>query len=470
MNNRKKKENKVFVDPLREQPQSIDAEKAVLSALMQDTKSIAKAIESIDESYFYLESHRVIYMALVTLFDKKVAIDMLTLNEELDRQGKLDEIGGPYYLAEVNNAVPSAANMDYHLEIVKNKALSRRLIQVCNEVIEQAYEQEKNVDEMLDRAEREVFDLAQNRVKQGFDNLNDILHVTFEQIEELYHTAGTGVTGIDTGFKKLNELTAGFQKSEFIVVAGRPSMGKTAFALNLMRNAAVDHNIPVGFFSLEMSSEALALRLLCTESKVNQMAVRNGRMSSEELKRLSQFVGILSEAPIFIDDSPGLNVLQLRSKARRMVAEHKVQLFIVDYLQLMEEPNQDNRQQEITKISRALKALAKELNVPVVALSQLSRAVETRDKTKKPQLSDLRESGAIEQDADVVMFVYRPEYYKIETFEDTGQPTHNMCEIIIGKQRNGPVGTVRLTFLKEFGKFADPPSMIEESVYPTESY
>jgi replicative DNA helicase len=368
-------------------------------------------------------------------------------------------------LAEIANVVPSSANIIYHLNIVKEKAIARKLITVCNEVISDAYEQQKEADLLLDDAEKAIFDISEKRIKKGFESINPLLHSTFEKIEELYHTSRTGVTGVSSGFKKLDEFTAGFQKSEFIVLAGRPSMGKTAYALNIARNAAVDLKVPVGFFSLEMSSEALVLRLLCMESMVNQNNVRTGRLSGDELKRLSQYVGVLDEAAIYIDDTPGMNVLQLRSKARRLVAEKNCQMFIVDYLQLMESPREESRQQEITKISRSLKNLAKELSVPVIALSQLSRAVETRDKSRKPQLSDLRESGAIEQDADVVLFVYRPEYYNIKEFEDTKESTYNKCEIIIGKQRNGPVGNVKLNFLKEFGKFSDPAPFTEEGVY-----
>lgn len=458
------------VEGIRVPPQANEVEQAVIAAMLLDKEAISTAIESIDETYFYKESHRKIYLAIVDLFDRHEAVDMLTITEELKKKGDLEDVGGPFYISEITNSVPSSANIEYHINIVRQKALSRKLITVCNEITNDAFEQEKEVDNLLDQAEQSIFRISESRIKKGFESVNPILHKTFERIDELYHSSGTGVTGIASDFKKLDEMTAGFQKSDFIVLAGRPSMGKTAFALNLMRNAAVDHSLPIGFFSLEMSAEALVLRLLCTESRVNQMAVRTGRMNAEEMKRLSKYVGVLDQAPIYIDDTPGLNILQLRSKARRLVADKDVKLFVIDYLQLMEGSKEESRQQEITKISRSLKGLAKELDVPVIALSQLSRAVETRDKSRKPQLSDLRESGAIEQDADVVLFVYRPEYYDIQTFEDTGESTHNKSEIIIGKQRNGPVGTIRLTFLKEYGKFADPAPFIEESVFPTEEF
>ncbi len=458
------------VEGIRIPPQANEVEQAVIAAMLLDKEAISAAIESIDETYFYKESHRKIYLAIVELFDRHEAVDMLTLTEELKKKGNIDDVGGPYYISEIINSVPSSANIEYHINIVRQKALSRKLITVCTEIVNDSFEQEKEVDNLLDKAEQSIFQISESRIKKGFESVNPILHTTFERIDELYHSSGTGITGISSDFKKLDELTAGFQKADFIVLAGRPSMGKTAFALNLMRNAAVDHSLPIGFFSLEMSAEALVLRLLCTESRVNQMSVRTGKMNAEEMKRLSKYVGVLDQAPIYIDDTPGLNILQLRSKARRLVADKDVKMFIVDYLQLMEGSREESRQQEITKISRSLKGLAKELNVPVVALSQLSRAVETRDKSRKPQLSDLRESGAIEQDADVVLFVYRPEYYDIQTFEDTGESTHNKSEIIIGKQRNGPVGTIRLTFLKEYGKFADPAPFIEESVFPNEEF
>jgi replicative DNA helicase len=458
------------VSNLRLTPQALDVEQAVLCGMILDKEAIAKAIENIDETFFYRDAHRVIYVAITTLFDNHEAVDLLTLTEILKKQETLEQAGGPYNLAEIANVVPSSANIEYHLNIVKEKALARKLINVCNEIVSESYEQTYDVEELLDKAERSIFEISENRMRKGFESVNPLLHSTFEQIEELYHGSRTGVTGVPSGFKKLDEFTAGFQKSDFIVVAGRPSMGKTAFALNLARFAAVEHKIPVGLFSLEMAAEALVLRLLCTEAMINQTNVRTGKLSADELKRMAQHVGVLGEAPIYIDDSAGLNILQLRSKARRLVAEKNIQMFIVDYMQLMESSKEENRQQEITKISRSLKSLAKELSVPVIALSQLSRAVETRDKSHRPQLSDLRESGAIEQDADVVMFVYRPEYYNIKEFEDTREPTYNKCEIIIGKQRNGPTGNVKLNFLKEFGKFSDPTPFTEEGVFAPDDF
>lgn len=441
---------------LRLPPQDLEIEQAILGALFLDKEAVALAVEHINETYFYKTSHRLIFKAITELFEKDVEVDLLTVMDALKKQDSIEDVGGSSYLAEIMNNVISSANIEQHLDILKQKALSRMLIKDCEVIITRTFNQNDEIDDLLDFAEQRIFEISEKRLKKGFSIIHPIIHKTFERIEELFKSSKSGVTGIATGYKKLDELTAGLQPSDFVVLAGRPSMGKTAFALNIARNAAVDFGIPVGIFSLEMSSEALVLRLLCSEAKVNIMSVRTGKLSRADMDRLTSHVEKLRNAPIYIDDSPSLNILELRAKARRLKAESNVQLIVVDYIQLMEGKKAENRQQEITHISRSIKSIAKELHVPVLALSQLSRAVEQRDKTKKPQLSDLRESGAIEQDADVVMFVYRPEYYNILEFEDTKLSTHNMCEIIIGKQRNGPTGTVRLSFLKEFGKFGDP--------------
>ncbi len=449
---------------IKSPPQAIDIEQIVLGAMFLDEEAVSMAIEALDASYFYKNSHKEIFKTISSMFEQKKEIDLITLSEELKKSKQLDEVGGAYYLAEIANSTPSAANLEQYIGIVKEKALSRMLIKECTVIIEKAYDQTDDINQMLDHAESKIFEISERRMQKGFAEINTILHSTFERIDQLYKTGSHGVTGIASGYKKLDELTAGFQESDFIVLAGRPSMGKTAFALNLARNAAIDHGHPAGIFSLEMSSEALVMRLLCTEARVNQMQVRTGKLSKDEMESLTTHVGRLMNAPIYIDDSPSLNVLELRAKARRLKAEKNIQLLIIDYLQLMEGTKGENRQQEITHISRSIKGIAKELNIPVIALSQLSRATETRDKFKRPQLSDLRESGAIEQDADVVLFVYRPEYYSISEFED-GTSTHNICEIIIGKQRNGPVGNIRLAFLKEYGKFGNPDLFHDTSVY-----
>lgn len=455
---------------MRVPPQSLDVEQAVLGALFLDKDAVSMAAERILPNYFYKTSHRRIFSAILELFQNDTEIDLLTITDKLKRNGALEEMGGPAYLAEISNSVPSSANVEQHLEIVRDKALSRLLIKECDTIITKAYEESEDVDTLLDFAEGKIFEISEKRLKKGFTALEPIIRSTFEKIEKLTHSGRTGITGVATGYKKLDEMTAGLQRSDLVILAGRPSMGKTAFALNIARNAALDYGMPVGIFSLEMASDALAMRLLCTESKINQMAVRTGKLSENQMKLLTHYVDKLMSAPIYIDDSPSLNVLELRAKARRLKAEKNVELIIIDYLQLMEGTKGENRQQEITHISRSIKAIAKELDIPVLALSQLSRQVENRDKSKKPQLSDLRESGAIEQDADVVMFVYRPEYYGIMEFEDTGQPTHNMCELIIGKQRNGPTGMARLTFLKEYGKFTEPDLFNEASVLSADSF
>ena len=442
--------------PLRVPPQALDIEQAVLAAMFLDKDAVSLAVENIRADYFYKNSHRQIFSAILELVDKKAEVDLLSVTEILKTKGVLEEIGGSSYLAEVVNSTPSSVNVEHYLDTVKAKALSRMLIKECDTIINKSYEQSEGVDDLLNYAEQKIFEISEKRLKKGFVEIRPLVKSAFDRIDELQKYTSTGITGVATGYKKLDELTAGLQTSDLVVLAGRPSMGKTAFALNIARNAAVEYGFPVGIFSLEMSADALVTRLLCTEAKVNMMSVRTAKLTSDEFNRLTGHSAKLMAAPIFIDDSPSMNVLELQAKARRLKSEKNVQLLIIDYLQLMEGTKGENRQQEITHISRAIKGIAKELDVPVLALSQLSRAVEQREKNKRPQLSDLRESGAIEQDADVVMFVYRPEYYGIAEFEDNGQSTRNMCEIIIGKQRNGPTGKARLTFLKEFGKFGDP--------------
>ncbi len=457
------------VDIVRTLPQAVDVEQMVLGAILLDEEAVSIAMENIDAGFFYKESHKIIFKQIMEMFDQRQNIDLVTLTEALRQKNELDAVGGAYYLSEIANSTPSAAGLKSYLEIIKQKALSRYLIKECTNILDMAFAQSENINVMLDMAESKIFEISEKRMQKGFTGIQDILHTTFEKIDTLFHSNTSGITGVASGYKKMDEMTAGFQPADFIVLAGRPSMGKTALALNLARNAAIDHGMPIGFFSLEMSAESLVMRLLCTEAKVNQMAVRTGKLAKHEMERLTSHVGKLMNAPIYIDDSPSLNVLELRAKARRLKAEAHVQMLMIDYLQLMEGTKGENRQQEITHISRSIKGIAKELDIPVIALSQLSRQTENRDKFKRPQLSDLRESGAIEQDADVVMFVYRPEYYKIEEFED-GTSTHNMCEVIIGKQRNGPVGTVKLTFLKEFGKFGEPDLFHDTAAFPTSEF
>lgn len=432
-------------------PQSIEAEISVLGSMLLDREATGKAIEILDETAFYKDIHRTIYIAAVSLYEKSEPVDIITLTDELSRRKKLEEIGGSYYLTELAESVPSAANVEYHAKIVLEKSLLRKLINVANNISSEGYGAEQRVFDIIDRAEQAIFTLAEKRLQKGFLYINPIMHETFEQIEKLHSREG-GVSGVASGFQKLDEMTAGFHNSEFIIIAGRPSMGKTAFALNIARNAALANKTTVGILSLEMANYQLGMRLLCSEARVDAHKLRTGKLQQNDWPKLSEAVGKLSDADIFIDDSANLGILEIRAKARRLKVEKNLGLLIIDYLQLVQGPTEEGRQQEISAISRSLKALAKELDIPVIALSQLSRAVEQRGGDKRPVLSDLRESGAIEQDADLVLFIYRPEVYK-EIIDDEGNDLQGIAEIIIGKQRNGPIGTVRLAFINTYSKF-----------------
>lgn len=436
-------------------PQALEAEVAVLGSIIIDNDCIGKVIEILQPNHFYRTVHLKIYNCVLTLYEKNEPVDLITLSEELKRTKQIDEIGGPYYLTELAESVPSAANVEYHARIVLEKYLLRKLISESADISKECYEATENAYDILDRAEQKIFGLSENRLRRTFQHISPIMHDAFETIERFHERQGT-VTGLATGFTKLDELTSGFQQGEFIVIAGRPSMGKTALILNVARHLAVEEKTPVGIFSLEMSMRQLALRLLCAEAKVDAHGVRTGHLADDQWQKLSMCVGVLTEAPIYIDDSPGMGVLEVRAKARRLKKEKKVGLIVIDYLQLMQGPRGvESRQQEISVISRSLKGLAKELDTPVVALSQLSRAVETRGGERRPMLSDLRESGAIEQDADVVLFVYRPEFY-MKKEEAQASDLEGKAEIIIGKQRNGPIGTVHLSFIKQWAKFENP--------------
>jgi replicative DNA helicase len=439
-------------------PQSLDAELAVLGAMMLSTEAVGQAIEQLKtENVFYNGKNRKIYNAILRLYEKNEPVDILTLSEELQRGKDFDQIGGQNYLNEVLNSVTSAANVKFHIDIVMEKYLYRQMIFHCENIIANCYDETDKAEVVMDAAENRIFNLAEHRRTSSFQPLSEVLAATIEKLEQI-HQSNSDITGVSSGFADMDKLTAGFQNGDLIILAGRPSMGKTAFSLNLARNAALDHQIPVAFFSLEMAAMALAQRLLTVESLVDAQKLRTGKLPDNDWVKLGDGIGRLANAAIFIDDTPALSVMEMRSKARRLKSDHNVGLIIVDYLQLMESstPSRSgDRQQEISQISRSLKALAKELNIPLIALSQLSRAVESRT-DKRPMLSDLRESGAIEQDADVVFFVYRPEYYKIDKFPGTDLSTENMSELIIGKQRNGPTGSIRLTFAKEYGRFMDP--------------
>jgi len=433
-------------------PQAVDVEVAVLAAMLLEKDAIAKALEVLQGDVFYKPAHQSIFDAMVGLFERSEPVDLITLTEELRRSGVLEKIGGEYYLTELSGRVSSAANIEYHAHIVLEKALMRQLISASTEVVTRAYNETEDALGLLDEAEQKIFDISEQRMKKSFVTMNTAVHKTMDMLQSI-HGKHSGVTGVPAGFTDLDNLTGGFQNSDLIIVAGRPSQGKTAFVLSVARNASVLHNVPIGFFSLEMSAQQLVMRLMCAEARVDAHKVRTGRLPEDEWKKLSMSVGRLYKAKILIDDTPALSVLELRAKARRLKAEHNVGMIVVDYLQLMQGArNAQSREQEISGISRSLKALAKDLNIPVIALSQLNRAVEARS-DKKPALADLRESGAIEQDADVVIFVHRPEMYGIEKDTETGDPTEGLAEIIIGKQRNGPTDTVRLQFIKSFARF-----------------
>jgi len=428
-------------------PQAHEAEIAVLGAMMLDMEAIGAGAELLTAESFYSAGHRKIFQAIMDLFQKSEAVDLVTLTQELKRRKQLDDVGGAAYLSTILGSVPTAANVRYHAKIVLEKAVLRRLINVATEVVQEAYDAGGDAAEILDRAENMIFDIAQARVRRDFMPMREILKHSFEVIQELYDKK-EHVTGIGSGFDDLDKMTSGFQPSDLVIIAGRPSMGKTAFALNITANAAVKHDTPVAIFSLEMGKEQLVQRMLCSEARVDAHKLRTGYLADRHWSSLTTAAGQLSEAAIYIDDTPAMTVLEMRSKARRLKAEVDVGLLIVDYMQLMRGTGRvENRQQEISEISRSLKALAKELGVPVLALSQLSRAVEQRGGDRRPILSDLRESGAIEQDADVVMFVYRGEQYE-RTPENQG-----LAEIIVGKQRNGPTGTVKLAFRSECTRF-----------------
>ncbi len=436
----------VNILPDRLPPQNLDAERSTLGAMFLDKEAIYRAMEILRPDDFYKDAHRYIYQTVLELTNKGEPVDLVTVSEALRQKKRLDEVGGIAYLTELANAVPTAAHIEHYAQIVEEKSLLRQLIRSAGEIMAAGYDAERDAEEIIDAAERNIFAITNRRTRRDITSLKQILIDAFEQIERLYETRGS-VTGVPTGFPDLDRLTAGLQPSDFIILAARPSMGKTTFALNIAQNAAVHLKIPVIIFSLEMSKEQLAVKLLCAEAGVDNQRIRTGNLLEEDWPRLSHALGRLSEAMIFIDDSPSISALEVRAKARRIKAEYGLGLIIVDYLQLMQSRHRlENRQQEVSEISRSLKALARELSVPVLAISQLSRAVEQRT-SKKPSLADLRESGSLEQDADLVCFLYREDYYDPETEKK------NITELIVAKHRNGPTGTVEFLFQKEFSKF-----------------
>jgi replicative DNA helicase len=443
-------------DPYRERrpPYSEEAEQAVLSAMLMDQDAVMRAAETLDDSMFYAERHRRVYRAMIGLTETGSVVDPLTLADELARRGELEASGGKDYLGYLVDVVPTAANVEYHARIVREKALLRRLIEASTSIVQSAFDGKNTADELLDEAESRIFHVSQQRGREGFTRIKELLWPTMERIEALQR-GGKTVTGVPTGFADLDELTSGFQPADLVVIAARPSMGKTALTLNIAQHAAIEAQVPIAFFSLEMSKESLVQRMLTSEARVDAQRLRKGMLRDDDFPRLARAAGILSSAPVYIDDTPGISMLEMRSKARRLKADADLGLIIVDYLQLMQGPaNSESRQQEVSTISRSLKSLAKELGVPVVALSQLSRAPEQRagEDKGRPQLSDLRESGAIEQDSDVILFIYRPEVYFGPVDKD-GNSLEGRAEIIVGKQRNGPIGSVNLFFHKQYTRF-----------------
>ena len=431
-------------------PASIEAEQAVLGAMLLKPDAVTTAAEELSADDFYRETHRLIFEAMMELKERAEPVDLVTLTEQLKKADKLAKIGGIPALSLIANSVPTAANVHYHARIVHEKAQLRSLINAATEIAGAAYESADEVEDIMDSAEKRILAVSSGKRSKDFVPLQDILLDTLEQIDLRYNNKGS-ITGLPTGFTELDHLTAGLQKSDLILVAARPSMGKTAFTLNIAAHVVLRAKEPVAFFSLEMSKEQLVQRLLCSEGRIDSQRLRVGELEEKEWGDLVDTANRLSAAPLYIDDTPGITVMELRSKARRLKAEHGLSLIVIDYLQLMQgraSKSGDNRQQEISEISRSLKALARELNVPVIALSQLSRSVESRQ-IKRPMLSDLRESGSLEQDADIVMFLYREDYYDPET------ENKNITEVIIAKHRNGPVDTVDLTFLKQFTKFGN---------------
>ena len=427
-------------------PQNLEAEQAVLGGIMLENDSINRAVEFVEADDFYRESHRKIFRAMIEISEKGEPIDLVTLSDLLKSRSELDDVGGSTYLSLLVDTIPTAANCATYAKIIREKSILRRLIQGATQIVAQGYEATGDIDQFLDQSEKIVFEIAQRRIHQSFYPMKEIVKEGFKMIEKLYERHEL-VTGVPTGYIELDRLTAGLQASDLVVVAGRPSMGKTAFALCVAAQAAIQKKIPCAIFSLEMSKEQLAQRMLCMEGRIDSSKLRGGFLSENDWPMLTRAAGELSEAPIFVDDSPAINILEMRAKSRRLQKEHGLGLIIVDYLQLMRglTPT-DNREREISEISRSLKALAKELHVPVIAISQLNRMVENR-RPPIPILADLRESGAIEQDADLILFLYREEVYDRESVN------RGVAEVIIGKQRNGPVGVVKLAFLAPFTRF-----------------
>ncbi len=447
-------------------PQAVDLEEVVLGAMMIDKKGVDEVIDILHPEAFYREAHQHIFEAIFTLFQASQPIDLLTVSAQLKKEKKLDIVGGEFYLIQLTQKVSSSAHIEFHARIILQKFIQRSLIKVSSEIIETAYDEGTDVFDLLDTAEARLYEITQGNLKRSSETAQNLVIQAKKKIEEIANREG--LSGIPSGFTLLDKLTSGWQPSDLIIIAARPGMGKTALTLSMARNMAVEYNIPVAFFSLEMSSVQLITRLISSETGLSSEKLRTGDLKKHEWEQLNVKVKDLEKAPLYIDDTPSLSIFDLRAKARRLASQHGIKLIVIDYLQLMTAGGSQkggNREQEISTISRNLKALAKELNVPVIALSQLSRAVETRGGTKRPLLSDLRESGAIEQDADIVSFIYRPEYYKIDEWDDEDRsPTAGQAEFIVAKHRNGGLDEIRLKFVGHLGRFEN----LDDFDYPTE--
>ena len=461
--------NQQLMDIGKMPPQAVELEEAVLGALMLENDALTNVIDILKPQSFYKDSHSRIFHAIEQLFTRSEPVDILTVTQELKKTGELDLVGGAYYITQLTNRIASAANAEFHARIVAQKFIQRELIRISTKTINDAYEDGSDVFDLLDNAEKNLFSIVEGNIKKNYDKMSTLIRKATDQIEITRNNKGN-FSGVPSGLTALDRLTSGWQKSDLVIIAARPAMGKTALVLTMARNAAVDFGKPVAVFSLEMSSLQLVTRLMASESEIASEKLKKGNLEEYEFQQLTDKTRKLSEAPLFIDDTPGLSVFELRAKARRLKEQHKIELLVVDYLQLMTAGGEGkgNREQEIATISRSLKGLAKELEIPVIALSQLSRAVETRGGDKRPQLSDLRESGAIEQDADMVMFIHRPEYYNI-TEDENGGSTLGVAELIIAKHRNGPVDSAKTRYIGQFTKFVDLDMLDNNLDYGTSS-
>jgi replicative DNA helicase len=436
-------------------PQAVDLEEAVLGAMMLEQNALTNVVDILKPEVFYKEAHQKIFKAIHSLFSESEPVDILTVTQKLQKQGELEAVGGAYYISMLTNRVASSANVEFHARIVLQKFLQRELIRISNNVIKESYEDSSDVFDILDHAEKDLFAISETNLRRNYSDMHSLVKEAIKQIEGAREQEGH-ISGIPSGFSAIDRITAGWQKSDLIILAARPGMGKTAFVLSMARNMAVEFKKPVAVFSLEMAGVQLVMRLIASETELAADKLKRGQLEQYEWEQLNARLSNITDAPLYIDDTPALSIFELRAKCRRLKAQHDVQLVIIDYLQLMSGggDSKGNREQEISNISRSLKSLAKELNIPIIALSQLSRAVETRGGSKKPILSDLRESGAIEQDADMVCFIYRPEYYKIME-DDHGNSTEGLAEFIIAKHRNGALEDIPLRFVPKFAKFMD---------------